>query len=451
MKELNKELKIYELSLIWKEAEYNFAFWDKVNKNLNWDIEYKKSLNTVLKTNNIFEYYLELKRFIALLKDGHTDVSFPEEVYNSPRYNSSLPISMAYIDGEYYVVAIKECVKGVVKEYSKILKINDVDIHEYIETNILPYIWHEKLDSCADNLFNLLHMGKEGSIVKFLFEFGGEKYEVNLTRKFRDYSWIKQKPFSSEKYIEIYESHTHTIKFTNDNIAIIKVDSFSNNDLPKEIYSNFEMLQKAKGFVIDIRNNGGGNSDNATALAALFIGEKFLTDVMKYPAYYGPFKAWSTQGSFGEKTWEDVKEEKGNSKWWEKVYKVHKHEYFEYTTSTANISNLPGKLEGPLVILCSERTASAAENFILYMKHHTNAIIIGNKTYGSTGLPLPIKLESGGEFRVCTQHCYELNEDEFINKGIRPNIICINGIDDYKNRIDKVLLKGLDVIRKECK
>ena len=88
MKELNKELKIYELSLIWKEAEYNFAFWDKVNKNLNWDIEYKKSLNTVLKTNNIFEYYLELKRFIALLKDGHTDVSFPEEVYNSPRYNS---------------------------------------------------------------------------------------------------------------------------------------------------------------------------------------------------------------------------------------------------------------------------------------------------------------------------------------------------------------------------
>ena len=31
-------LKIYELSKIWKEAAYNFAFWDKVN--IDWDEEY---------------------------------------------------------------------------------------------------------------------------------------------------------------------------------------------------------------------------------------------------------------------------------------------------------------------------------------------------------------------------------------------------------------------------
>ena len=36
------ELKIYELSKLWKEAEYNFAFWDKVD--IDWDEEYKKAL-----------------------------------------------------------------------------------------------------------------------------------------------------------------------------------------------------------------------------------------------------------------------------------------------------------------------------------------------------------------------------------------------------------------------
>ncbi len=32
---ISDEQKIYELSQIWKDAEYNFAFWDKVH--IDWD------------------------------------------------------------------------------------------------------------------------------------------------------------------------------------------------------------------------------------------------------------------------------------------------------------------------------------------------------------------------------------------------------------------------------
>ena len=35
---ISDEQKIYELSRIWKDAEYNFAFWDKVS--IDWDAEY---------------------------------------------------------------------------------------------------------------------------------------------------------------------------------------------------------------------------------------------------------------------------------------------------------------------------------------------------------------------------------------------------------------------------
>ena len=31
MKNITDEQKIYELSKIWKEVAYNFAFWDKVD------------------------------------------------------------------------------------------------------------------------------------------------------------------------------------------------------------------------------------------------------------------------------------------------------------------------------------------------------------------------------------------------------------------------------------
>ena len=88
MKNITDEQKIYELSLIWKEAEYNFAFWHKFDKSFNWDEEYKKTLERVLKTNNIYDYYKELMKFVALLKDGHTGVWLPKEIINSDDYFS---------------------------------------------------------------------------------------------------------------------------------------------------------------------------------------------------------------------------------------------------------------------------------------------------------------------------------------------------------------------------
>ena len=73
MRTISNEQKIYELSRIWKDAEYNFAFWDKVN--IDWDEEYKKALPRVLATEDIYDYYRELARFVALLGDGHTGIT----------------------------------------------------------------------------------------------------------------------------------------------------------------------------------------------------------------------------------------------------------------------------------------------------------------------------------------------------------------------------------------
>ena len=55
MKNIPDSLKIYELSRIWKEAAYNFAFWDKVD--IDWDAEYRKALERVRTTENTYDYY----------------------------------------------------------------------------------------------------------------------------------------------------------------------------------------------------------------------------------------------------------------------------------------------------------------------------------------------------------------------------------------------------------
>ena len=114
---VSDELKIYELSLIWKEAEYNFAFWEKLNGTLDWDKAYKEALPRVLATSNLYDYYMELMRFIYLLKDGHTDVWFPPSVLENAAY---LPLQLFYIDGKHVIISSDKSLN--IKPYSVIKK-----------------------------------------------------------------------------------------------------------------------------------------------------------------------------------------------------------------------------------------------------------------------------------------------------------------------------------------
>ena len=141
---VSNELKIYELSLIWKEAEYNFAFWEWLADSLDWDKAYKTALTAVLKTKNLHEYYLELMKFVALLRDGHTCVWFPKAIEDSPDYTAKLPITTQLIKGQRVITNIKSIAADKIKRWSIINKVNGIAMEKYAEQNIYPYIWHEK-------------------------------------------------------------------------------------------------------------------------------------------------------------------------------------------------------------------------------------------------------------------------------------------------------------------
>ncbi|MBK7124054.1 MAG: hypothetical protein IPH68_15470 [Chitinophagaceae bacterium] len=58
---------------------YNFIFLHKVDRKM-WDSTYKNMITVVQSTKNDYEYYRELQKFCALLKDGHTNVYFPKGI-----------------------------------------------------------------------------------------------------------------------------------------------------------------------------------------------------------------------------------------------------------------------------------------------------------------------------------------------------------------------------------
>jgi len=406
---LTLEEKIYGLSLLWKEAEYNFAFWDNL-KDLDWSKAYIEALKKVMETNDDREYYLELSKFISLLRDGHTGIKFPDgmlEMYGT------LPIEVLYFDKKHIIInTIKEFEDKI---FSEIISINEVPVQQYIEEKIFPYIWHEKFDSAYWQVFYLIPIIEAGNEITV----ETDKGIFNVKPSKEKIQWIKKITLAKNKNLtQIFKSSLLEVNITNDNLAVITIPSFMDDNLPNEFYGILPKIKDCKGFLIDLRWNGGGNSGNADSVAQAFINGSFQNSRHKIPVHKGIHKAWGVE------------------------YRVMEDETFE-----TQISECPTFIGSPVVILENFGTASAAEDFLIVFDNISRATIVGTPSYGSTGQPLSIDMPFGGGFRICTRWCLYPNGKEFINIGVVPHIYADLSLSDYINNIDSVFEKGLKVLR----
>ena len=405
------EEKIYGLSLIWKEAEYNFVFWDKLNS-LDWDNAYSEALLRVINTKDTREYYLELMRFAALLRDGHTGVWLPNEL--QIKYGE-LPFRANYVDGKHVITNTDVNFKDA--HYSEILEINGLPTQQYIEEKIFPYMWHEKFDSAYNQIFRLVPIIEAGNEIELKTDRGVFKIKP-VTEKI---NWLKTYSFhNSEDLTWIVTSNILRVGITNDNIAVITIPTFADNNLPEQFYEILPKIKNCQGFLIDVRQNPGGSSSNAYAVAQAFIKGKFESSRAKMPIHNGTYKAWG-------RTYRFLNEE----------------------THITHIPQCPAFIDAPVVILESHATGSAAEDFLVVFDNINRATIVGTASVGSTGQPLLNKLPGGGNFRICTRWCLYPNGKEFINIGVTPHVYAAMSLDDLKNDFDSVFETGMKVLRKQ--
>ena len=452
MSNITDEQKIYEVSKIWKEAAYNFAFWDKVD--IDWDEEYKKTLSNVLKTKDTYDYYKELSRFVALLNDGHTGVRLPLDMLQDLEFFSMLPVVLHKFGKEIVIINTTEEYKEIIPLQSIVKKIDGIEADTYLKDECYPYIWHGNEAACGVSAMNKLMLGKRESEVTLTFEKDGKTSEVCLKREDPSkFSWIKN-DFSAKTdglQRELSRSMVHRVSMLGD-IAIIKITSFQDGSVPAQIYECFDELKKAKGYIIDVRGNGGGDSRNADAIASLFIDGNYKSCFAEAQVYKPTIKAWSMfRDDFKNLSFDEAAEKFRDDKESLKAFRIWKNAYYEKDEGN-NVENAaPGKLNGPIVVLMNEYTISAAEDFIDVMKMYTNAVFVGTNTSGSSGQPMFINLESGGMFFVCTRRCIAQNGEDIYNKGFAPDVTIAQTIEDFEAGRDAVLEKGLEIINsKEC-
>ena len=428
--------KVYGLSKFWQEVNYNFVYLDKVDKKM-WDDRYRELIPIVQNTKNDYEYYRELQKFCALLKDGHTNVYFPPGIEQMNTMFGDYRLFIENIEGKAIVVRTNLSKKDEVPFGSEIIEVNGKTTEKYFTEEVAPYI-----SSSTDYVL------KDWGITRLLAGLEGETYLVKIKKPDSKIIELKLTHKRSEE-LEVYPAFEPNrelldFKWMDNNIAYVSLNSFEDSKINTLFLEKLPELYKAKGLIVDLRNNGGGNTNIGGEILQYLTNDKVLYGSKNSTRLHTPtFKAW---GRFVEAKDTVI------SEFHKKAYLSFNDKFmydFEYKPQTLNLD--AQRIVVPTAILIGHNTASAAEDFLIYADNQKHMTKIGENTFGSTGQPLMFDLPGGGSARICTKKDTYPDGREFVGYGIKPDIIVKRSLNDYLSKKDPVLEKAVNYVKQNLK
>lgn len=188
----------------------------------------------------------------------------------------------------------------------------------------------------------------------------------------------------------------------NDSIGYIYYSSFSNAVSNSNIFYVFTAFRNCRGIVLDVRNNGGGDLNNAYALSSPFFSDNRLVG-------YWQHKTGSGHNDFSPL---------------EPLY--------------ADTALIRSKWFRPVVVLSNRRSYSAANSFINMMRYADNCAIVGGVSGGGGGMPMSYEMPCGWTVRFSSVRMYDADKID-IEDGIKPHIEVTQKSADKDDLIEKAI------------
>ncbi|MEQ8200354.1 MAG: S41 family peptidase [Syntrophomonadaceae bacterium] len=162
-------------------------------------------------------------------------------------------------------------------------------------------------------------------------------------------------------------------------LGYIKLNQFHARSAQEMAASVNKMeAQQAKGLILDLRDNGGGDFDASVKIADLFLGE---TEVVS------------------------IKDARGH----ETVHKAY-----------------AGGTSLPMVVLVNKNSASASEILAGALQDNKRAVLVGEKTFGKGLVQTVYPLADGGALKLTTQKYFTPNGTDINEIGINADIVVQN-------------------------
>jgi C-terminal processing protease CtpA/Prc len=393
--QLTEDERIGGLSKLWSEVKYNFASPERLIQ-IDWESLYVSYLPKVRAAKSTYEYYRLLEELCAKVGDSHTNVYHPRELVGSVGIHTRLiEDRLLVIDVWDPELRSQKIVAGM-----EIVEIDGEPARRYGDRNVAPYQSASTRQDLEVRTFEyFLLAGPSHEPVRLTLEAAsGERLTATVRRKsFDELGPLAPKPPGFE------------FRVLSGNVGYVALNSFEDASVAGEFLAAFGEIAKTEALILDIRNNGGGNSG---------VGMRILATLIDKPE---PLTPWQTRD-----------------------YRP----IFRAWGRPVGMLSLPGfdlapddelHYSKPVIVLTSPRTFSAAEDFLVAFDQSRRGTIVGEPSAGSTGQPLSFKLPGGGSGRVCTWRGTYADGKEFLGVGVQPQKRVVPTLRDFRAWKDTVL------------
>lgn len=432
---LTAEQKLAGLSTLWAEAKYNEAFFDNIGP-AKWDSAYRAFIKPVMEAPNDYEYARLLRRFCALLRDGHSRVHY----FQGPiitTFFDKFQWYLSCIEGKAIVTGINSKQKKEIPVGSEIVEVNGMPTAEYLEKEVIPYICsstdYVRLDDAVRMMFQSL---KGDSYQVKIVTPAGKTLDMRITHEVRPE--IKDDPM----YPVLPEWKLMQMKWYPGDIAYVALNSFDTPEIVDAFTAALPELKKAKKLILDLRNNGGGNTNHGASILtyltpdSVLVGSRWCTRVHN-PAYM----SWSPY---------ITPEDTAGNAFARKAYLAGNRQLYEHGGPYRfEVPAGQERLVVPTVLLIGHNTASAAEDFLILADGQKHMVKMGQPSNGSTGNPIQFHLDGGIGFQICSKKDTYPDGREFVGYGVKPDIEVIPTVQDFIEGYDRGLQEALNYLKKK--
>lgn len=356
---------------------------------------------------SVWDMYVRLQPLIVRIGDGHTSLIFP--FYDLVNENTSrIPVSMAMTPDNKVTVVFS--VDDKIPAESEIVSINGITIEDMFKM-MLHY-------QSGETEVYRMNKVKEDFSALFLILYSSDTYDFEYFEPGRTKaSRIVLKACSSKELVEwkkkthpsVSESNVEPYSFKvipDKNVAIMDFKSFADPNY-MEIFADSMFttlkLNNINNLIIDVRENGGGNSKVGDIILG-YISDKPFCQFQKYLARVTPVTQNLMRGKidvgwyYGEIDIEDFVQPKGDDK---------------------------GHYNGNVILLTSNHTFSSAGSFSWTFKEFGMGKVVGEETGGvnvAFGDVIYYKMPySGLKASVSFKRFWQYNADENHIHGTIPD------------------------------
>jgi carboxyl-terminal processing protease len=377
-------------------------YYDATFHGVDWQAQREAFRPLAAEATSAAELYNLLRRMIGNLRDAHTRIRPPDEKFDWQHPRAiSVGLSVREVEGAPVVVAVERGAQAErlgLRAGDTIISIDDEPALDIFRRRL-----REQGDSSTAAAARLRAMatlfdGPRDSSVKIVWRSNEEKEKTGSLRR----EWHER-------------SMAVRVRSLEGGNLLVEFDVFAPDTALEFTRTLVDKLRGARGIILDLRNNGGGDAEAMTEIASSFL------------------PAGKSLGRFTDR---------GG------------HSSFEPQTRSALLlfADPVTRLEAPVVILSSGRTSSAAEIFAQALKDARRARLIGQNTCGCVlAIRRRHSLPDGGELDVSEMDYRTSTGARLEGVGVVPDETVTLKRTDLLARRDRALERALAYLASESR